>query len=104
MLEIVWDTSGFNDPNEWPEDGSQPFVLSTGDNTGYGQHGDYVFGWKDDSLQRAMDDAKGCMGANCGGLKTQSVDVGNNCKVKNRVLEDADGWLTSLPGMEGMPM
>jgi hypothetical protein len=38
-----------------------------------------------------MDDAKGCMGAKCGGLKTQDVSVGNSCKVKNRVLEDVDG-------------
>jgi hypothetical protein len=104
MLEIVWDTSAFNNKAEWPADGSQPFVLSTGDPTGYGQHGDYVFGWKDDSLQRAMDDAKGCMGASCGGLKTQDVAAGNSCKVKNRVLENVDGWLTSLPGMDGMPM
>ncbi|KAF2260287.1 hypothetical protein CC78DRAFT_473231 [Lojkania enalia] len=101
MLEIVWDTRAFNNKADWPADGSQPFVLSTGDPTGYGQHGDYVFGWQGDSLQRAMDDGKMCMGANCAGLKTQDVSVGNNCKVKNRVLEDADGWLTSLPGMEG---
>ncbi|KAL5446299.1 hypothetical protein PMIN06_007838 [Paraphaeosphaeria minitans] len=103
MLEIVWDTRQFNNKADWPTDGSQPFVLSTGDNTGFGQHGDYVFGWKDDSLQKAMDDAKGCMGANCGSLKTQQPDAGNACKVPRRVNEDADGWLTELPGIE-MPM
>jgi hypothetical protein len=65
--------------------------LSTGDNTGYGQHGDYVFGWKDDSLQKAMDDAKGCMGASCGKLKTQQPDAGNSCKVPIRVKEEVDG-------------
>ncbi|EMD89403.1 hypothetical protein COCC4DRAFT_66754 [Bipolaris maydis ATCC 48331] len=104
MLEIVWDTTKFNNKADWPADGSQPFVLSTGDNTGYGQHGDYVFGWKDDSLQKAMDDAKGCMGANCGSLKTQQPADGNKCVVPNRVPEERDGWMTSLPGMEGMPM
>ncbi|KAL1799896.1 hypothetical protein ACET3X_000238 [Alternaria dauci] len=104
MLEIVWDTSKFNNKAEWPADGSQPFVLSTGDNTGYGQHGDYVFGWKDDSLQKAMDDAKGCMGANCGSLKTQQPADGNKCLVPKRVHEEYDGWLTALPGMEDMPM
>ena len=103
-LQIVWDTSKFNNKAEWPADGSQPFVLSTGDNTGYGQHGDYVFGWKDDSLQKAMDDAKGCMGANCGSLKTQQPADGNKCLVPNRVKEERDGWLAALPGMEGMPM
>jgi hypothetical protein len=51
-----------------------------------------------------MDDAKGCMGANCGKLKTQSPDVGNRCNVKGRVKEDFEGWMKELPGMEGMPM
>ncbi|KAK4184206.1 hypothetical protein QBC35DRAFT_362559, partial [Podospora australis] len=96
MLEIVWDTSAFNDPNEWPEDGSQPFVLSTGDTTGYGQHGDYVFGWQGDSLQKAMDAS--CFGALCPPLKSQSVDEAHKCKVPSVVGEDVDGWLDTLPG------
>ena len=104
LPQIVWDTSKFNNKADWPTDGSQPFYLSTGDNTGYGQHGDYVFGWKDESLQKAMDDAKGCMGANCGSLKTQEPADGNKCIVKNRVKEEHDGWMAALPGMEDMPM
>jgi hypothetical protein len=36
MLEIVWDTTQFNNKAEWPTDSKkQPFVLSTGDDTGY---------------------------------------------------------------------
>jgi hypothetical protein len=31
MYEIMWDTRGFNNKELWPEDGSQPFVWSTGD-------------------------------------------------------------------------
>ncbi|KAK4665391.1 hypothetical protein QC763_0061950 [Podospora pseudopauciseta] len=96
MLEIVWDTSLFNDPDEWPEDGSQPFVLSTGDTTGYGQHGDYVFGWKGDSLQRAMDGV--CFGANCHVLESQSLGEAKRCSVSSRVGEEVDGWLDTLPG------
>ncbi|KAK8048224.1 hypothetical protein PG994_009954 [Apiospora phragmitis] len=84
---------------EWPADGSQPFYFSQGDNTGYGQHADYVFGWKDDSLQKAMDTA-GCMGAKCGALKTQQIDAGKGCSVKPLVNEDHDGWIKELPGMD----
>lgn len=99
MLEIVWDTTSFNSPADWPADGTQPFVLSNGDHTGYGQHGDYVFGWRDDTLQKAMDDAKGCMGASCAALKTQGVEVGNKCTVSRRVGEDSEGWMKQLPGI-----
>lgn len=31
MYEVMWDTRPFNDKDLWPEDGSQPFVWSTGD-------------------------------------------------------------------------
>jgi len=101
MLEVVWDTTAFNDKNEWPTDGSQPFYLSHGDNTGLGQHADYVFGWKDQSLQKAMD-TSGCFGAGaCGGLKsTQTVDAAKKCAVKSVVNDGPlDGWLKELPGM-----
>lgn len=90
MYEVVWDTTKFNDPKEWPTDGSQPFYLSTGDNTGLGQHADYVFGWKGDSLQRAMD-TSGCMGAKCANLKTQAIGDARKCSVKTAVKEDHEG-------------
>ncbi|KAI1084877.1 hypothetical protein F5B20DRAFT_523567 [Whalleya microplaca] len=102
MYEVVWDTTGFNDKSEWPEDGSQPFYLSTGDNTGLGQHGDYVFGWKGDALQKAMD-TSGCMGAKCSTLQTQAIDSARQCSVNKVVDEDEDGWIAELPGMD-MPM
>ncbi|KAI0014916.1 hypothetical protein F4780DRAFT_133714 [Xylariomycetidae sp. FL0641] len=105
MYEVVWDTTQFNNANDWPTDGSQPFVFSQGDDTGYGQHADYVFGWKGDALQTAMD-ARGCMGAKCSTLKNQDIATARSCSVKKTVQEDEDGWLDELPGggMEGMPM
>jgi hypothetical protein len=90
MYEVVWDTTAFNDKSLWPTDGSQPFYLSTGDNTGYGQHADYVFGWKGDALQKAMD-TSGCMGAKCANLKTQAIGTAKQCNVKPVVQENHDG-------------
>lgn len=94
--ETLWDTTQFN--SMWPKDGSNPFVLSFGDNKGYGTHADYLFGWKGDSLQKAMDSS--CMFQGCEGgkpLKSQSVADMNKCSVKNMVKENLDGWLTELP-------
>ncbi|KAF2119457.1 hypothetical protein BDV96DRAFT_486383 [Lophiotrema nucula] len=95
LYEVAWDTSAFNDPNEWPEDGSQPFVFSFGDKTGYGTHADYLFGWKDNALQRAMD---AFCGVDCPQLKTQSTQQANRCTIQPKVVEPIDQWLTELPG------
>ncbi|KAK3487885.1 uncharacterized protein B0T23DRAFT_323285 [Neurospora hispaniola] len=95
--ETLWDTTQFN--NMWPKDGSNPFVLSYGVNKGYGTHADYVFGWKGDSLQKAMDSS--CMFNACENgrpLKSQNVQAMNKCAVKNMVNEDLDSWLKVLPG------
>jgi len=59
--------------------------------------GDYVFGWKGDALQRAMDD-NGCFSAECGKQKSQTIDIANKCQIKRTINEDVDGWLTKLPG------
>lgn len=93
MFETIWDTRQFNNPSDWPADGSQPFVWSMDDETGYGNHGDYVFGWKDDSLQRTMDSA--CY-VNCSTLTTQSMEVQNDCIIKSAVDEDIDGCKFSI--------
>jgi len=95
FYEVVWDTTAFNNPADWPADGSQPFVWSFGDKSGYGNHGDYVFGWKGNALQTAMD--SNC-NINCPQLKTQTIQQGNQCSVRAVVDEQIDGWLAKLPG------
>jgi len=99
MYEVVWDASAFKD--EWEEGGGgQPFVWSMGDGTGFANHGDYLFGWKGDALQKILD--TDChFGTNCSketGLKLQSIEAMNRCTQKPKVDEDIDGWLDALPG------
>ncbi|RXW19569.1 hypothetical protein EST38_g6291 [Candolleomyces aberdarensis] len=95
FIETVWDTTKFN--SMWPDGAPNPFVYSMGDPTGVGQHADYVFGWKGDALQRAMDQCTS-FGGPCATLKTQSIDAINRCTQKARVRESVEGWLTALPG------
>ena len=70
---------------------------------GYGQHGDYLFGWKGDALQKAMDALPSgkCANANCGVLKVQSATDAMACKKPQQVVEDVGlngAWIKKLPG------
>lgn len=89
MFEVVWDTKPFNNL-PWPKDGSNPFVWSFGDATGYANHADYVFGWKDDALQKILDTP--CY-FNCtsSGANIQSIANMNACTQKPIIDEDIDG-------------
>lgn len=75
--------------------------------TGYGQHGDYLFGWQGDALQKAMDALPSgkCANANCSVLKIQSAADSEKCKKAQQVVEDVGkdgGWIAALPG--GVPV
>lgn len=93
MYEVVWNTIPFNslwDSGDKDPEDSQPFYLSQGDNTGYGQHADYVFGWKGNALQSAMD-VSGCLGARCAQLTTQAIGQAKSCSVRPEVHENLEG-------------
>jgi hypothetical protein len=88
-------TSWVDDKSMWPTDGSQPFVFSYGDSTGYGQHADYVFGWQGNELQIGMD-ATNCMGAKCKTMANQDIAAAKKCAVRSVVKEDHDACKLSL--------
>ncbi|KAK4195265.1 hypothetical protein QBC40DRAFT_236867 [Triangularia verruculosa] len=93
-FETVWDTTKFN--SMWPSGGKNPFVWSF-EGTGGGTHADYMFGWKGDSLQRAMDKSE-CFYDGCGSIQKQQMAVANRCAIKETVQEKTDGWMVKLPG------
>jgi hypothetical protein len=98
-FEVTWDTTKFN--SMWTSGAPNPFVWSfevTNAGKGYGTHADYMFGWKGDALQRAMDKPE-CFYDGCGSIQKQNMAIANQCKVEDMVGEQTDGWLASLPGM-----
>jgi len=59
------------------------------DRTGHSWHGDYLFGWKEGVLQKALDAR--CTGDACTTLKTQSAATANACMQSKVVQEQTEG-------------
>ncbi|KAF2015251.1 hypothetical protein BU24DRAFT_450004 [Aaosphaeria arxii CBS 175.79] len=93
--ETTWDTSKFN--SMWTSGAPNPFVWSFEGGKGFGTHADYMFGWKGDSLQRAMDKSE-CFYDGCGSITKQAMATANKCTVPDRINEETVGWLSVLPG------
>jgi hypothetical protein len=91
MYEVMWDVSKFADKSLWPTDGSDPFVYSMNIG-GSAAHGDYVFGWEGDSLQKAMDNSCN-LNAACpkAGLTVQTPKEYGACKKKQQAPEEVNG-------------
>jgi hypothetical protein len=91
MYELMWDVSSFLDKSTWPADGSNPFVYSM-NLGGSAAHGDYIFGWKDNTLQLAMDNScnlnKDCAKA---GITAQTTDKYEACTKAQQAPEAVDG-------------
>jgi len=101
MYELMWDVSKFTSNTAlWPSDASDsnPALMYSMNLGGSAAHGDYVFGWKGDSLQKAMD--KNCnLNKDCpaAGLTYQAPDKYNACTIKQQSPEAVDGWIAAMP-------
>ncbi|KAI8628583.1 hypothetical protein F5Y19DRAFT_106401 [Xylariaceae sp. FL1651] len=99
FFEVYWNTPLFND--FWTPDGkSQPFVLSSGDATGYSSHGDFISGWDQTTLQTIIDtcDAGDSGMDQCPQIPGGLNDV-NDCKINpsfGSILQKGQ-IITSLP-------
>ncbi|KAL1868426.1 hypothetical protein VTK73DRAFT_3692 [Phialemonium thermophilum] len=96
MYELMWNVSTFSDKSQWPTTGN-PFVYSMNIG-GAAAHGDYVFGWEGNTLQKAMD--SGCnLNRDCAaaGIHAQTPAEYNACKKPQMAREEVDGWLKALP-------
>lgn len=97
FYEVYWDTPKFSD--RWTGgQGKQPFVLSTGDATGFSSHADFMAGWDEELLQHIIDTCDaGTLGMDtCPGLFYGLNE--DDCTIESEVDEKVDGILDSLPG------
>ncbi|KAL1953046.1 hypothetical protein VTO42DRAFT_3739 [Malbranchea cinnamomea] len=97
FIEVTWHTELFADM--WYGD-DQPFVLSSGDPTGYGLHADFVNGWDVPTLQKAIDTCDDPDGdiTKCSPIHLYPDTVTQGCLLEPSIEEKTDGWLDALPG------
>lgn len=99
FMEIYWNTPLFKD--SWQQGkGTQPFVLSNGDATGYSLHADFMAGWNEELLQHIIDTCNtGTAGMDkCPGLDAFGGVNTETCTIDNPVPEAVSGILSALPG------
>lgn len=86
-FETVWDTSKFN--SMWTSGAPNPYVWSF-EGSAAGTHADYMFGWKGDALQRAMDKSE-CFYDGCGSITKQPMATANKCSIEKTITEPTEG-------------
>lgn len=97
FYETIWDTYAFKGK-------SGQFVLSNGDTTGCGYHGDFMMGWEStEFLQEAVDTCTYESGEveDCGVFDLQSDSVAQECTLTTPSAiadEDVTGPMSTLPG------
>lgn len=99
FYEVYWNTPLF--ASRWTQgQGKQPFVLSHGDPTGYGIHGDFLAGWDTATLTQIINncDAGDAGMDKCPGLIGGLNDPSTSCNLVSPVNEVISGTMSKLPG------
>jgi len=99
FYEVYWNTPTF--ASRWTQgQGTQPFVLSNGDPTGYGLHGDFLAGWDTATLTQIINNCNaGDAGMDkCPGLIGGLNDPSTSCNIVCPIDEVISGTMSKLPG------
>ncbi|KAB8304086.1 hypothetical protein EYC80_005425 [Monilinia laxa] len=96
FYETIWNTAAYKGI-----DGE--FVISNGDPTGYGYHGDFIMGWDVDFLQSAVDTCTNLSGRieDCPLFDIQDESAWGTCSIEipdNVKGDDVTGPMDALPG------
>ncbi|KAH6611387.1 hypothetical protein Trco_001407 [Trichoderma cornu-damae] len=98
LFEIIWNTNAYAGR-------SGQFVISNGDITGYGLHGDFLMGWDQNFLQQAVNQCTNPSGRieDCPIFNVVDESVAMQCKLEDMPArlrsEDGNGPFNELPGM-----
>lgn len=100
FYETIWNTYAFKDVDGY-------FALANGDPTGYGYHGDFMYGWEDGVLQQAIDTCTSDSGevSACGVFDLQSEAKQRECSLEMPSAlanEDVQMHADGLPGPMGI--
>ncbi|KIY72101.1 hypothetical protein CYLTODRAFT_389321 [Cylindrobasidium torrendii FP15055 ss-10] len=103
FYEVTWDIDTFVD--RWSESDGWPFVLATGDPTGYSWHGDFQNGWDTKTQQLAIDNCNNPNDNTINGVIEDCKEItlvdqaeADACNLEPVVDEEYDGPLDKLPG------
>ncbi|PHH85187.1 hypothetical protein CDD83_781 [Cordyceps sp. RAO-2017] len=98
MYEVIWNTNQFKGKNGH-------FMLSNGDTTGYGYHGDFITGWDEAFLQKAVKTCTNQSGRieDCPLFDILSESEVSNCAMQAPLpqalhKENVEGPMMKLPG------